>query len=122
MSIPIAIVGAGCRLPGGIMDPASFVRFIAERGDGIVPVPPGRWSLRRYFDPDPRGSGRTYTSHGGFLRQDVFTFEPEPFGISPREAATLDSQQALLLEVAWEALEDAGIALDRIARARPAFI
>jgi acyl transferase domain-containing protein len=54
MSIPIAIVGAGCRLSGGIVDPASFVRFIAERDDGIVPVPPDRWSLRRYFDPDPR--------------------------------------------------------------------
>ena len=115
MSMPIAIVGVGCRLPGGIVDPASFMRFIAERGDGIVPVPPDRWSLRRYFDPDPSVPGRTYTSHGGFLRQDVFAFEPEPFGISPREAATLDPQQALLLEVSWEALEDAGIALDRIA-------
>ena len=70
------------------------MRFIAERGDGIVPVPPDRWSLRRYFDPDPSVPGRTYTSHGG-LRQDVFAFEPEPFGISPLEAATLDPQQAL---------------------------
>ncbi|WP_394823373.1 type I polyketide synthase [Pendulispora albinea] len=113
-SAPIAIVGIGCRLPGGIVDPTSFLRFLASRGDGIVPVPADRWSLDRYWDPDPNVPGRTYASRGGFLRQNVFAFEPEPFGISPREAASLDPQQALLLETAWEALEDAGIPLERI--------
>jgi acyl transferase domain-containing protein/NADP-dependent 3-hydroxy acid dehydrogenase YdfG/acyl carrier protein len=114
-STPVAIVGIGCRLPGGIVDPTSFVRFLAERGDGIVAVPPDRWSQERFFDPDPDVPGRTYTAHGGFLQHDVFAFEPEPFGISPREAASLDPQQALLLEIAWEALEDAGIPVDQLA-------
>lgn len=105
----IAIVGIGCRFPGGIHDPREFWEFLLRKGDGIVEVPTDRWSLDRYYDPDPDAPGRMYTRHGGFLTDSYWDFDPEYFGISPREASIMDPQQRLLLEVAVEALDDAGL-------------
>lgn len=109
---PIAVVGIGCRFPGGDRDltgPADYWRFLTGRGDAIREVPDGRW------DPFDDGSpevgdllGRT-TRLGGFL-DDVAAFDARFFGITPREAAVMDPQQRLVLEVAWEAFEHAGIA------------
>ncbi|MFD4365993.1 SDR family NAD(P)-dependent oxidoreductase [Rhodococcus sp. NPDC058521] len=108
--VEVAIVGIGCRFPGGIDDPASFWQFLMDKGDGIVEVPEDRWSLEKFYDPDPDAPGRMYTKKGGFLTQSLWDFDPEFFGISPREASIMDPQQRLLLEVAWEALDDAGMA------------
>lgn len=106
---PIAIVGIGCRFPGGIASPRAFWDFLAKGGDGIREVPPDRWSIEKYYDDDARQVARIYTRRGGFL-DDVSGFDPQFFGISPREASYLDPQQRLLLETTWEAFEDAGIA------------
>ncbi|MEU7214106.1 type I polyketide synthase [Nocardia iowensis] len=106
----IAIVGIGCRFPGGIDDPASFWDLVLHKGDGIVEVPRDRWNLAKFYDPDPDAPGRMYTRHGGFLTQSLWEFDAEFFGISQREAAIMDPQQRLLLEVAWDALDDAGMA------------
>ncbi|MFX0575234.1 type I polyketide synthase [Nocardia nepalensis] len=106
----VAIVGIGCRFPGGIDDPASFWNLVVHKGDGIVGVPPDRWNVAKFYDPDPDAPGRMYTRHGGFLTQSLWDFDAEFFGISQREASIMDPQQRLLLEVAWEALDDAGMA------------
>lgn len=106
----IAIVGIGCRFGGGIDSPESFWDFVVEKRDAVVEIPPDRWDYRRYYDPDKRTPGRSYTKHGAFLTTDPWEFDPDFFGISPREATGLDPQQRLLLEVAWEALDDAGVA------------
>lgn len=108
--VEVAIVGIGCRFPGGIEDPYTFWKFLMDKGDGIVEVPEDRWSLEKFYDPDPDAPGRMYTRRGGFLTQPLWDFDPEFFGISPREASIMDPQQRLLLEVAWEALDDAGSA------------
>ncbi|MBB5916368.1 acyl transferase domain-containing protein/NADPH:quinone reductase-like Zn-dependent oxidoreductase/acyl carrier protein [Nocardia transvalensis] len=105
-----AIVGIGCRFPGGIDGPATFWDFLIRKGDGIVEVPPDRWSLDKFYDPDPDAPGRMYTRHGGFLAQSLWEFDADFFGISQREASIMDPQQRLLLEVAWEALDDGGMA------------
>jgi acyl transferase domain-containing protein/acyl carrier protein len=110
----VAIVGMGCRLPGGVGNPDRLAVFLREHGDGVCLVPPNRWSIEDHFDPDPKTPGKAYVRHGGFLTDDVFSFDPAPFGISPREADRLDPQQRLLLEVTWEAFEDAGIPLDSL--------
>ncbi|WP_378738202.1 SDR family NAD(P)-dependent oxidoreductase [Nocardia brasiliensis] len=105
----IAIVGIGCRFPGGVRDAASFWDLLRTKKDGIVEVPADRWNLDKYYDPDPEAPGRMYSRRGGFLTDSVWDFDPEFFGISPREASIVDPQQRLLLEVTWEALEDAGL-------------
>ncbi|WP_433201247.1 type I polyketide synthase [Nocardia sp. CA-107356] len=105
-----AIVGIGCRFPGGIDSPGTFWDFLVRKGDGIVEVPADRWSLDKFYDPDPEAPGRMYTRRGGFLTQSLWEFDADFFGISQREASIMDPQQRLLLEVAWEALDDGGMA------------
>ena len=104
---PIAIIGLGCRFPGNADGPDSFWHLLHEGIDAVGEVPPGRWDVDSYYDPNPEAIGKTYTKQGGFIGQ-VDQFDPLFFGISPREAVSLDPQQRLLLEVTWEALENAG--------------
>src|ERR1043166_2560972 len=111
---PVAIVGIGCRLPGGIASPNDLLAFLRARRDGVVDIPADRWSAELFYDPNPDAPGKAYVRRGSFLRQNVFDFDPAPFGISPREADRLDPQQRLLLEVTWEALEDASTPIERI--------
>jgi acyl transferase domain-containing protein/acyl carrier protein len=116
-SEPLAIIGIGCRFPGGANDPESLWQLISEGRDAISEVPPDRWDINAYFDPDPDAPGKMSTRWGGFLSQ-IDQFDPEFFGISPREAAGMDPQQRLLLEVAWEAFEHADQSPDRLAGSR----
>jgi len=105
---PIAIVGIGCRFPGGVAGPADLWRLLADGGDGISPFPTDRgWDLGFL------AGGGSATGSGGFL-PEVADFDADLFRISPREALAMDPQQRLLLEVAWEALERSGIAPDRL--------
>ncbi|MDR3537910.1 MAG: beta-ketoacyl synthase N-terminal-like domain-containing protein [Acetobacteraceae bacterium] len=104
---PIAIVGLACRLPGAD-GPAAFWRLLCDGVDAIATVPPARWPIDALYDPDPQAPGRMATRWGGFI-DGVDQFDAAFFGMSPREAAQADPQQRLALELAWEALEDAGI-------------
>ncbi|QDU65451.1 type I polyketide synthase [Engelhardtia mirabilis] len=111
---PIAIVGMACRFPGGADSPAAYWALQTEGRDAIGEVPPERWAVDEFFDPDPDVPGRMYTRWGGWI-DGLDRFDAAFFGISPREAEQLDPQQRILLEVAWEALEHAGIAADSLA-------
>jgi len=112
-SDPIAIVGTGLRLPGGVTDRASYWKLLSDGIDAISEVPASRWSVDDLYDPDPDTPGRMATRWGGWL-DDVDGFDAPFFGISRREAENLDPQQRLLLEVAWEALEDANVPPDSL--------
>ncbi len=107
---PIAVVGLGCRLPGGVHDAEGFWEFLRDGGNGVVRVPAQRWDADAFYSPDYTVPGTICTRDGGFLTSwQPDEFDAEFFGLSPREAAAMDPQQRLLLEVAWEALENAGI-------------
>jgi 3-oxoacyl-(acyl-carrier-protein) synthase/acyl carrier protein len=107
----IAIVGIGCRYPGGILDPETFWRVLEEGLDAVTEVPRERWDVDALYDPDPDAAGKMTTRCGGFLKE-IDRFDAGFFGISPREAVSMDPQQRLLLETSWEALERAGIAAE----------
>src|ERR1700688_445344 len=107
----IAIIGIGCRFPGGVNDPESFWNLLVEGREAISEVPPDRWNVERFFDAEPGLPGKSIARRGGFLDR-IDQFDPQFFGISPREAPYVDPQHRLLLETAWEAMEDAGLVLD----------
>ncbi|MDD9970059.1 MAG: beta-ketoacyl synthase N-terminal-like domain-containing protein, partial [Myxococcales bacterium] len=109
----IAIVGVGCRYPGGVTDLDSFWQLLDGGVDAVSEIPAERWDVDAIYDPDPDAVGKMMTRSGGFLA-GVDRFDPGFFGIAPREAIHMDPQQRLLLETSWEALERAGIAPDRL--------
>src|ERR1700745_1376798 len=107
----IAIIGVGCRFPGKINDTDSFWKLLTEGREAVSDVPPDRWNVERFFDTEPGLPGKSIAKRGGFL-DEIDQFDPQFFGISPREAPYVDPQHRLLLETAWEAIEDAGLVLD----------
>ncbi len=106
---PIAVVGMACRFPGGSDSPAAYWDLLDSGRHGIVEVPSSRWDAEALYDPDPRTPGKIYARHGGFIQGPIDRFDASFFGISPHEAWPMDPAQRLLLEVAWECLEHAGI-------------
>lgn len=105
---PLAIVGMACRFPGGANDPAAFWRLLCNRVDAIGEVPADRWDADALYDPDAAAPGKMNTRWGGFLDR-IDEFDNRFFGISDREAMRMDPQHRMLLELAWESLEDAGL-------------
>lgn len=113
----IALIGIGCRFPGGADTPEKFWRILHDGVDTAREIPPSRWDVERFYDPNPNAPGKMYVRSGNFL-DNVDQFDAAFFGIAPLEAASLDPQQRLLLEVCWEALEHADLAADRLRGSR----
>jgi acyl transferase domain-containing protein/acyl carrier protein len=113
LSEPIAVIGLACRFPGAD-SPGQFWEGLLSGRDAVTEIPPDRWDADACFDADPRAPGKSHSRWGGFLDR-VDEFDADFFGISPREAQHMDPRQRLLLETAWEALEDSGLAPERLA-------
>ena len=115
---PLALVGIGCRFPGGSDSPQQFWDLICRGVVATGDVPPDRWDPRRFYSSNKDAAGKSITCKGSFIRQPIDEFDAAFFGISPREAAPLDPQQRLLLEVTWEAVEGAGLVMDHLKGSR----
>jgi len=113
MNEPLAIIGIGCRFPGGSDSPQAFWDMLCAGTDAIREIPPERWSISAHYDPVPGRDGKSISRWGGFV-ENIDRFDPGFFGISAREADSIDPQQRLLLETSWEAFEDAGQTLDNL--------
>jgi acyl transferase domain-containing protein len=107
---PVAVVGVGCRLPGGVSSLSSFWQLLRRGADTVRPMPAGRFGTHDFYDADPDAPGKSYVRGGSFL-DDIEGFDAEFWGIGSDRAALLDPQHRLLLECSWEALEHSGIVL-----------
>ncbi len=107
----------GCRFPGGVSDADSFWSLLSSGEDGVTEIPPDRWSIADYYDPNPETPGKMYVRRGGFI-DNIRGFDPLFFHVSPQEAASMDPQQRILLEVTWEALEKRRAAPDQLSGSR----
>ncbi len=114
---PVAVVGMGCRFPGGGSDPQRYWEALLAGTDAVGEVPPDRWDAGTFHDDDRDAAGKSYTRKGAFL-DDIAGWDNAFFGMSPLEARRLDPQHRLLMELVWEALEDAGIAPDTLRGSR----
>ncbi|MBK6688725.1 MAG: amino acid adenylation domain-containing protein [Deltaproteobacteria bacterium] len=110
---PVAIIGASCRFPGGVVDLESYWQVLHGAVDTIQPIPHERWDVAAHYDPERDRPGKMYVREGGFIA-GIDHFDARFFGISPREATAMDPQQRLLLELAWEALEQAGLPMAQL--------
>ncbi|XP_033103366.1 LOW QUALITY PROTEIN: reducing polyketide synthase FUB1-like [Anneissia japonica] len=107
----IAIVGIGCRMPGGVTSTDEFWDVLRNGKDCITDVPAGRWSVEKFHDSDQTKPGKMVSGKSGFV-DGIEHFDNTFFKTSPKEAASMDPQQRILLEVTHEAFEDAGIIPD----------
>jgi len=117
LNAPIAIIGIGCRFPGGSNTPADFWKLITTGQKTVDEIPAERWSLDGFYNPDQTARGTSYCKHGHFL-DDVYGFDAPFFNISPREALLMDPQQRLLLETAWRTFEHGGLRAQNIRQSR----
>jgi polyketide synthase 12 len=97
-----------------VSSPAEFWELLERGGDGVIEVPKARWDAASLHDPDPDARGKSICSKGGFIAGPIDLFDAPFFGISPREARALDPQQRMLLEITWEAFEQAGYSMDQL--------
>lgn len=112
--VPIAVVGIGCRLPGGVNNPEDFWSLLSTGRSGLDEVPTDRWNADAFYHPDPKAREALNATKGYFLKHDVSKFDARFFGFTADEASQTDPQQRLMLEVAYEAFENAGVPLERL--------
>ena len=114
---PIAVIGMGCRLPGGIDSPDAFWQALLRGDDLVTEIPADRWVVEDHYDPERGVPGRSVSRWGGFI-DDIGGFDASFFGFGEREATAIDPQHRLLLETSWEAVEHAGIVPPSLAASR----
>ncbi|MFT9818492.1 amino acid adenylation domain-containing protein [Lysinibacillus sp. NPDC056185] len=110
----IAIVGHGCRFPGGANNPEQFWHILSNGIDTVTKIKKDRFDYKEYYSDNVDEIGKMYTKYGAFLNVPVDEFDNRHFEISPVEASSIDPQQRLLLEVSWEALEDSGVNIKKL--------
>ncbi len=110
---PIAVIGMGCRFPGGISNPADYWDLLKIGGNAVTEMNRERWHMDAFYDPDLSQPGKINSRFMGILK-DIDQFDAELFGIAPVEAQCMDPQHRIFLETVWDAVEHAGYAPDSL--------
>src|ERR1700738_2685926 len=111
---PVAVIGMACRLPGGLDSPELLWEALLRGDDFVTEIPPDRWDIDEYYDPEPGVPGRSICKWGAFM-DTLGGFDADFFGITEKEATARDPQHRLLMETSWEAMEHAGMTPQQIA-------
>ncbi|GAB1319702.1 hypothetical protein MFIFM68171_09912 [Madurella fahalii] len=112
---PIAIVGMACKFPGGSSSPSKLWDMIAKKQSGRCEIPKSRMNVDAFYHPDPDRNGTFNIRAAHFLEEDISAFDASFFSISPAEASGMDPQQRMMMESAYEAVENAGIPMEKLA-------
>ncbi|KAL5323100.1 hypothetical protein ACEPPN_007628 [Leptodophora sp. 'Broadleaf-Isolate-01'] len=112
---PIAIVGMSCRFGGDVDTPKGFWDMLSRGESAWSKIPPSRWNSNSYYHPSPEREGSVTTESGFFLKEDLSKFDAAFFSMTASEAAGTDPQQRKLLELAYEAFENAGMTIQDVA-------
>ncbi len=115
----LAIIGIGCRFPGEVNSPKEFWELLIGKKDAIQTIPSDRWDADSLYANDFGRAGKINVKRGGFIK-DIDKFDAGFFGISPLEASRMDPQQRMLLEVSYEAIEDAGLSVNDLSSSKTA--
>ena len=105
----VAIIGIGCRFPGASDNPVRFWELLTQARNAVGDIPEERWQMNRFYNDNDEACAKSYVRKGHFIDWDYKTFDAGFFNFAPREVEYFDPQQRVLLEVAWEAMENAGI-------------
>lgn len=108
----IAIIGSGCRLPGGSNSPSALWELLKKPRDVLNEIPPSRFDVRGYHHEDPQFPGHANVRHSYLLEENIAHFDAPFFNITPAEAVAMDPQQRLLLETVYEAMEVSGLTIE----------
>ena len=109
---PIAIVGSGCRLPGGASSPSKLWELLKNPRDVLREIPTSRFNPSGFYHKNPEFPGHTNVMHSYVLDKNVAHFDAQFFNVNASEAAAMDPQQRVLLETVYEALESAGLTIE----------
>ncbi len=112
--VPIAIIGMACRFSGGAHSPDKLWEMLSEGRSGHGEIPADRWNWKSFYHPHLEAKEALNSKNGYFLQQDIAAFDARFFGVNLFEAHAMDPQQRILMEITYEALENAGISLQEI--------
>lgn len=109
---PIAIIGSGCRFPGGANSPSKLWELLKEPRDVLSEIPPSRFNVDGFYHADSQYPGHMNVKHSYLIEDDIAKFDAQFFNITTAEAVAMDPQQRLLLETVYESLETAGLTIE----------
>ena len=118
VNAPVAVIGMACRFPGGANTKEQYWDLLDKKVDASIEVPVSRWAIDSYYDSNSNTLGKMITRNACFINEKIDEFDASFFGLTPRETVSLDPQHRLLLELTWEAIQDAALNINQLKKTK----